>query len=76
MLARAIVAPHGLARTSLVGKHALQTAGKRLYTPVKPNRPLSPHLTIYNFELNAITSVFFRGTGIALTGGEFLLCSG
>lgn len=24
-------------------------------------RPLSPHLTIYKFRVNMITSVFFRG---------------
>jgi succinate dehydrogenase/fumarate reductase cytochrome b subunit len=34
-------------------------------------RPLSPHLTIYKFRVNMITSVVFRGTGIAMTGGEY-----
>jgi hypothetical protein len=32
-------------------------------------RPLSPHLTIYTFKVNMITSVLFRGTGIVMTGG-------
>lgn len=32
-------------------------------------RPLSPHLTIYKFGTNMITSVMFRGTGIVLFGG-------
>jgi len=32
-------------------------------------RPLSPHLTIYTFKENMITSVLFRGTGIAMTLG-------
>lgn len=27
----------------------------------KAARPLSPHLTIYKFRVNMITSVFFRG---------------
>jgi len=33
-------------------------------------RPLSPHLTIYKFSPNMITSTTFRGTGIAMTAGE------
>lgn len=33
------------------------------------SRPLSPHLTIYRFGINMITSTIFRGTGIAMTGG-------
>ena len=33
-------------------------------------RPLSPHLTIYKFSPNMITSTTFRGTGIAMTVGE------
>ncbi len=33
-------------------------------------RPMSPHLTIYKFRINMITSVMFRGTGIVMTGGE------
>ena len=33
-------------------------------------RPLSPHLTIYRLPLNAMTSVTFRGCGIAMTVGE------
>ncbi len=35
-----------------------------------PERPLSPHLTIYRLPLNAMTSVTFRGCGIAMTVGE------
>ncbi|KAA0146998.1 hypothetical protein FNF29_07625 [Cafeteria roenbergensis] len=32
-------------------------------------RPLSPHLTIYKFTPNMISSTTFRGTGIAMTVG-------
>lgn len=31
---------------------------------------MSPHLTIYRFRLNAITSIFFRGTGVAMSVGR------
>lgn len=34
-------------------------------------RPLSPHLTIYTFRVNMITSVLFRGTGMVMTGGAY-----
>lgn len=35
----------------------------------KHTRPLSPHLTIYKPGVNMVTSVMFRGTGIALGAG-------
>jgi len=41
----------------------------RRWQSTKPNRPLSPHITVYKFGLNAITSVGHRGTGIFMTGG-------
>lgn len=41
----------------------------RRWQSAKPERPLSPHLTIYRFGLNAITSVGHRGTGIFMAGG-------
>lgn len=34
-----------------------------------PNKPLSPHLTIYKFGDNMIMSTLFRGTGIVMVGG-------
>ncbi len=34
-----------------------------------PTRPLSPHITIYTFKENMISSVLFRGTGMAMTFG-------
>ena len=35
----------------------------------KPDRPLSPHVTIYKFPLPALTSITTRATGAALTFG-------
>lgn len=37
------------------------------------NRPLSPHLQIYRLPLTALTSVFHRATGVALSAGTLLL---
>ena len=37
------------------------------------NRPLSPHLQIYDLPVTAKLSVLHRGTGAALTGGLILL---
>jgi succinate dehydrogenase/fumarate reductase cytochrome b subunit len=31
---------------------------------------MSPHLKIYKFETNMISSVVFRGTGIAMSAGK------
>ncbi|NNM56010.1 succinate dehydrogenase, cytochrome b556 subunit [Acidocella sp.] len=36
-------------------------------------RPLSPHLQVYKPQLSSATSVFHRGTGIALGAGTLLL---
>ncbi|HEY1858486.1 succinate dehydrogenase, cytochrome b556 subunit [Acidocella sp.] len=36
-------------------------------------RPLSPHLQVYKLEMSSVTSVFHRGTGIALGAGTLLL---
>ncbi|XP_050534642.1 succinate dehydrogenase cytochrome b560 subunit, mitochondrial-like isoform X2 [Daktulosphaira vitifoliae] len=32
------------------------------------NRPMSPHLTIYQLQLTTILSITHRGTGVALSG--------
>jgi succinate dehydrogenase/fumarate reductase cytochrome b subunit len=40
-------------------------------TSAAKNRPMSPHLTIYKFPFNAVTSVGFRATGILLTAGTY-----
>lgn len=37
------------------------------------NRPLSPHLQIYRLPFTALTSVFHRATGVALSAGTLLL---
>ena len=37
------------------------------------NRPLSPHMTIYRFQLPAITSILTRITGNALLVGTILV---
>ena len=37
------------------------------------NRPLSPHMSIYRFQLPAITSILTRITGNALLLGAFLV---
>lgn len=44
------------------------------YSATKPGggrvvRPLSPHLAVYTFKENMLTSVVFRGCGILMTGG-------
>ncbi|PIV73593.1 MAG: succinate dehydrogenase, cytochrome b556 subunit [Rhodobacteraceae bacterium CG17_big_fil_post_rev_8_21_14_2_50_65_11] len=37
------------------------------------NRPLSPHLQVYRPQLNSMTSILNRLTGIALLGGAVLV---
>ncbi len=37
------------------------------------NRPLSPHLQIYKWQLTMILSITHRGTGVFLTIGAFFL---
>lgn len=37
------------------------------------NRPLSPHLGIYRWQLTMLLSITHRATGIALSLGSFLL---
>ncbi|MFV1875072.1 succinate dehydrogenase, cytochrome b556 subunit [Nioella sp.] len=37
------------------------------------NRPLSPHLQIYRKQLNSVTSILNRITGVALLGGAVLV---
>jgi succinate dehydrogenase / fumarate reductase cytochrome b subunit len=36
-------------------------------------RPLSPHLQVYKPQLSSATSIFHRGTGVALGAGTLLL---
>lgn len=37
------------------------------------NRPLSPHVSIYRFPLNATMSILHRATGVAMTLGAVLV---
>jgi succinate dehydrogenase / fumarate reductase cytochrome b subunit len=37
------------------------------------SRPLSPHISIYRWQLNSILSIVHRGTGIVLAIGTLLL---
>lgn len=37
------------------------------------NRPLSPHLQVYRPQLNSMTSILNRVTGVALLGGAMLV---
>ena len=37
------------------------------------NRPLSPHLQIYKWQLTSVLSILHRATGIALAVGTLLL---
>ena len=40
---------------------------------MKKTRPLSPHLQIYKPQITSVLSIMHRITGVALTGGIFLL---
>ena len=37
------------------------------------DRPLSPHLQIYRWQLTSVLSILHRATGIALAGGAVML---
>ena len=39
----------------------------------KANRPLSPHLQVYNLPITARMSISFRAAGVGLTGAFFFL---
>jgi succinate dehydrogenase / fumarate reductase cytochrome b subunit len=39
------------------------------------NRPLSPHLQIYKWQLTSVLSILHRATGIALTVGALYLAT-
>jgi succinate dehydrogenase / fumarate reductase cytochrome b subunit len=44
-------------------------------TPQKPGRerPLSPHLTIWRWQVTMLASIMHRATGMALSGGAIVL---
>lgn len=52
--------------------HMPAVAARQMATIAAKERPLSPHLTIYKFKINMITSVFFRGTGVFMMAGAAL----
>jgi hypothetical protein len=58
-----------LRRTWAAAEQAGAIVPRRKMATGAASRPLSPHLTIYKFRSNMITSVMFRGTGIVMTGG-------
>ena len=37
-------------------------------------RPLSPHISVYRWQIQMVTSILHRATGIALAFGTILLC--
>lgn len=37
-------------------------------------RPLSPHLSIYRWQIQMVTSILHRASGVALAFGTILLC--
>lgn len=39
-------------------------------------RPLSPHLSIYRWQIQMTTSILHRVTGVALAFGTILVCAG
>ena len=38
-----------------------------------PDRPLSPHLQVYRWQLTSVLSILHRATGLALAAGSILL---
>ncbi len=40
---------------------------------IQPTRPLSPHVTIFRWPLNAILSIMHRITGVVMAGGGVLV---
>lgn len=39
-------------------------------------RPLSPHLQVYRWQIQMVTSIVHRATGIALAAGSLLIVAG
>lgn len=37
-------------------------------------RPLSPHLSVYRWQIQMVTSILHRATGLALVAGTILVC--
>lgn len=41
-----------------------------------PQRPLSPHLQVYRWQIQMVTSILHRGTGIVLAAGALVITAG
>lgn len=41
-----------------------------------PARPLSPHLQVYRWQVQMVTSILHRATGIVLSAGSLLIAYG
>lgn len=41
-----------------------------------PERPLSPHLQVYRWQIQMVTSILHRGTGIVLAVGALVIAAG
>ncbi|GAB3385242.1 succinate dehydrogenase, cytochrome b556 subunit [Lysobacter fragariae] len=39
-------------------------------------RPLSPHLQVYRWQVQMVTSIIHRATGVVLVAGSFLIVAG
>lgn len=42
-------------------------------TGVARHRPVSPHISVYRWQVQMVTSILHRATGIALAGGTLLV---
>jgi len=41
-----------------------------------PERPLSPHLDVYKWQIQMVTSILHRATGIVLSFGALIIAAG
>lgn len=58
----------------LPARHAAYAAQPRHATPMATReRPLSPHLTVYRWQVQMVTSILHRATGIVLSLGALLV---
>jgi hypothetical protein len=61
------------------GKKTWIAGGQELFSQrqerLNPNRPISPHVTVYAFPTVAFSSVTVRITGGLLSVGTFMICS-
>jgi succinate dehydrogenase / fumarate reductase cytochrome b subunit len=61
-------------RTPIVA-HDMDNASRKPIMPATA-RPLSPHLSVYRWQIQMVTSILHRGTGIFLSLGTLLVCIG